>query len=134
MTWSPGVKGIDSGADDFISKPVNRIELLARTRSLIRSKKLNNRMTNIENVLFSLANAVEAKDRYTQGHTNRVAHLAKSLGKIMGLSEKEKEALHFGGILHDIGKIGIAESLLNKPGPLDPSEWGNNEEASRYRL
>lgn len=117
------VKGIENGADDFITKPVNRIEIMARIKSLIKSRKLNNRLTNIENVLFSLANAVEAKDRYTQGHTNRVAHLAVSLGHLMGVSEKEKEALRLGGILHDIGKIGIKESVLNKPGPLDPSEW-----------
>ena len=117
------VKGMESGADDFISKPVNRIEILARTKSLIRSKKLNNSLTNIENVLFSLASAVEAKDQYTQGHTNRVAHLAMTLGKTMGLTEKELEALRLGGMLHDIGKIGIPESILNKPGPLDDREW-----------
>ena len=117
------VKGMESGADDFISKPVNRIEILARTKSLIKNKKLNNSLTNIENVLFSLANAVEAKDRYTQGHTTRVAHLAITLGERMGLEEKEVEALRIGGMLHDIGKIGIPENILNKPGPLDDREW-----------
>lgn len=117
------VKGMESGADDFLSKPVNRLEILARTKSLIRSKKLNNRLTSIENVLFSLANAVEAKDRYTQGHTVRVATLAVTLGERMGLAEKELEALRIGGMLHDIGKIGIPEHVLNKPGKLDPKEW-----------
>jgi putative two-component system response regulator len=117
------VKGLESGADDFISKPVNRIEILARTKSLVKNKKLNNSLTNIENVLFSLANAVEAKDRYTQGHTTRVASLATILGKKMGLEEKEIEALRVGGMLHDIGKIGIPEGVLNKPGPLDEAEW-----------
>jgi putative two-component system response regulator len=117
------VKGMESGADDFITKPVNRIEIRARTKSLIRNKKLNDRLTNIENVLFSLANAVEAKDRYTQGHTTRVATTAISLGRRMGLEEKELEALRIGGILHDIGKIGVPEFILNKPGPLDDHEW-----------
>jgi putative two-component system response regulator len=117
------VKGMESGADDFISKPVNRIEILARTKSLIKNKKLNNSLTNIENVLFSLANAVEAKDHYTQGHTTRVAGLAMTLGRKIGLEEKDMEALRVGGMLHDIGKIGIPESILNKPGPLDDSEW-----------
>ncbi len=117
------VRGMESGADDFISKPVNRIEILARTKSLIKNRKLNNSLTNIENVLFSLANAVEAKDRYTQGHTARVARLAMALGKKIGLEEKEMEALRIGGMLHDIGKIGIPESILNKPGPLDEAEW-----------
>jgi putative two-component system response regulator len=117
------VKGMESGADDFITKPVNRIEILARTKSLIRNKKLNNSLTNIENVLFSLANAVEAKDHYTQGHTTRVANLAMTMGKKMGLEAKEMEALRIGGMLHDIGKIGIPERILNKPGPLDNQEW-----------
>jgi putative two-component system response regulator len=117
------VKGMESGADDFLSKPVNRPEFLARTKSLLRNKKLNNRLTSIENVLFSLANAVEAKDQYTQGHTVRVATLAMTLGERMGLKEKELEALRIGGMLHDIGKIGIPEHILNKPGPLDPQEW-----------
>ena len=117
------VEGMESGADDFISKPVNRIEILARTKSLIKNRKLNNSLTNIENVLFSLAIAVEAKDRYTQGHTARVASLAMALGEKIGLEEKEMEALRIGGMLHDIGKIGIPESILNKPGPLDEAEW-----------
>lgn len=117
------VKGMECGADDFITKPVNRIEIRARTRSLIQSKKMNNRLTNIENVLFSLANAVEAKDRCTQGHTTRVATTAINLGRRMGLEERELEALRIGGILHDIGKIGVPEFILNKPGPLDGHEW-----------
>jgi putative two-component system response regulator len=114
---------MESGADDFITKPVNRIEIRARTSSLIQSKKLNKKLTNIENVLFSLANAVEAKDRYTQGHTTRVATTAISLGRRMGLEERDLEALRIGGILHDIGKIGVPEGILNKPGPLDSHEW-----------
>jgi putative two-component system response regulator len=117
------VKGMESGADDFLTKPVHRPEFLARTKSLLHNKKLNNRLTSIENVLFSLANAVEAKDRYTQGHTVRVATLAMALGEKIGLTERELEALRIGGMLHDIGKIGIPENVLNKPGPLDPQEW-----------
>ena len=117
------VKGIESGADDFISKPVNRIEILARVKSLVNNRMQNNRLTSIENVLFSLANAVEAKDPYTQGHTSRVATLAMTLGEKLGLGEPEIEALRIGGMLHDIGKIGIPEYILNKPGPLDSQEW-----------
>lgn len=117
------VKGMECGADDFISKPANRLEIMARVKTLITTHKQNNRLTSIENVLFSLANAVEAKDRYTQGHTSRVANLAIDLGKKMRLSEHEIEALRIGGILHDIGKIGIPEYILTKPGPLDDQEW-----------
>jgi len=117
------VKGIESGADDFITKPVNKIELIARTKSLVNVKKLNNNLTSIENVLFSLAITVEAKDAYTQGHIERVANVGVVLGRKMGLSPKEIEALRYGGMLHDIGKIGVPEDVLNKPGSLDDQEW-----------
>lgn len=117
------IKGIESGADDFLTKPPNRPELIARTRSLIKMKKLSNSFTSIENVLFSLARAVEAKDTYTQGHTERVSNLSLALGKKMGLSHKEMTALSYGGIMHDIGKIGVPNEILNKNGPLDNDEW-----------
>jgi putative two-component system response regulator len=117
------IKGIESGADDFLTKPVNRIELIARTQSLIRLKMLHNNLTDIENVLFSFAKAVEAKDEYTQGHTERVATLSTELGKRMGLPEHELKALSFGGALHDIGKIGIPNQILNKPDHLSNEEW-----------
>jgi putative two-component system response regulator len=117
------IKGIESDADDFITKPPNKMELLARTKSLIKLKRLNDKLASIENVLFSLAKTVEAKDEYTQGHVERVSKLAIALGKKMGLSEREMEALRYGGILHDIGKIGIPGDILNKPGPLNDGEW-----------
>jgi len=117
------IKGIEAGADDFITKPINKVELLARTKSLVNVKKLNNNLASIENVLFSLAITVEAKDAYTQGHIERVANVAVLLGRKMALSAKEIESLRFGGMLHDIGKIGIPEDVLNKPGPLDNAEW-----------
>lgn len=117
------LKGIDAGADDFLSKPANMQELQARAKSLVRVRGLNRDYANIEYVLFSLANAVEAKDSSTQGHTERVANLATALGEKMGLSGRELSALRLGGILHDIGKIGISEEILNKPGLLTDDEW-----------
>ncbi|MDQ5988053.1 MAG: Sensor histidine kinase RcsC [Syntrophus sp. SKADARSKE-3] len=117
------VQSIEAGADDFISKPINKLELLARTRSLIAVKRLNENMIGFENALISLANAVEAKDVYTQGHIKRVSSMAILLGKRMSLSSREVEALRIGGILHDIGKIGIPDAILKKAGTLDPDEW-----------
>jgi putative two-component system response regulator len=117
------VRAIDAGADDVITKPPNKAELLARVKALIRTKKLNDSLVSTESVLFSLANAVEAKDRYTDGHVKRVSMLAVDLGRMMDLSARDIEALRVGGILHDIGKIGVPDSVLNKPGPLDPGEW-----------
>ncbi|MDY0325389.1 MAG: response regulator [Candidatus Cloacimonadaceae bacterium] len=116
------LKGIDAGADDFISKPPNVSELVARTKSLIRIRQLNRSLASIESVLFSMAKAVEAKDKYTQGHIERVAHVSTVLGRKMGMSEEEIKAMEYGGILHDIGKIGIPNEILNKPGPLTSEE------------
>ena len=116
------IRGIEAGADDFITKPPNKLELMARTKTLINLKRVNNNLTSVENVLFSLANSVEAKGVNTQGHIERVANMAVMLGERLDLSQKEIKALRFGGMLHDIGKIGIPEQVLNKPGPLSPEE------------
>jgi len=117
------IKGIEAGADDFISKPPNHVELMARVKSLVKVKMLNNSLTSIENVLFSVANIIEAKDAYTQGHITRVSNLAVDVGRRMGLTKKQIAELRIGGILHDIGKIGVPEEILNKPGALEPDEW-----------
>lgn len=117
------VKGIEAGADDFIVKPPRREEITARIKSLVRLRQVNRNYTSIENVLLSLAKAVEAKDSYTQGHTERVSILAEKLGRIMNLPEKDIISLRLGGILHDVGKIGVPIEILNKPGPLNEEEW-----------
>ncbi len=116
------LRAIEAGADDFVTKPPNRAELLARTNSLLKAKFLNDDLASIENVLISLANAIEARDACTQGHVQRVANLAHELGSRMGLSKPEQKALKLGGILHDIGKIQVPDDILNKPGPLLPGE------------
>jgi putative two-component system response regulator len=90
---------------------------------LIKLKRLNDNLTSIEYVLFSLAKTVEAKDAYTQGHVERVSNLGIALGRKMGLSDSEIEALRYGGALHDIGKIAVPGHILNKPAPLSPEEW-----------
>jgi putative two-component system response regulator len=130
------VKGIEAGADDFITKPPNLSELIARTKSLIRLRQLNRNLASIENVLFSMAKAVEAKDKYTQGHIERVAHLSTAIGQKMELNTEEIAAMKYGGILHDIGKIGIPNEILNKPGKLTPEERGIMETHSMigYRI
>jgi len=116
------IKSIEAGADEFITKPPDKMELLARTNSLIKIKKLNNNLISIEKVLFSLAKAVEAKDKYTEGHILRVSNMAVALGKKMGLSQKKIKAIEIGGMLHDIGKIAVPEEILNKPGRLNLEE------------
>lgn len=117
------IRAIEAGADDFMITPPDRIELLARTQSLLRESALNRKLTSIESVLISMANAVEAKDVYTQGHSVRVSDMAVTLAKKMNLSEEEIDALRLGCILHDIGKIGVPGEILNRPGRLTPDEF-----------
>ncbi len=70
-----------------------------------------------------LVSTIEAKDSYTRGHTERVAKYAVMLADVLGLSKKERETVNFGAVLHDIGKLGVYETILNKPGELTDDEW-----------
>ena len=74
--------------------------------------------------LASLANALEEKDAYTHDHTQEVVALALDVGRALRLGPEELDLLELGALFHDIGKIRIPESILNKPGPLDDAEWG----------
>ncbi len=116
------IKGIEAGADDFLSKPYNRLELFTRVRSLLKLKRHTDELENAETVLFSLALSVEAKDPYTNGHCDRLARYSVALGKALGLHAEQLKALQRGGVLHDLGKIGVPESILLKPGPLNEVE------------
>src|SRR5216684_2958318 len=116
------VMALESGADDFMSKPVERLELVARVRSALRLKAVYDRLDSAEQVIFSLAAAVEAKDSYIERHTNRVAESARYLGSRMGLPDGDLDALYRGGIIHDIGKIGVPDAVLLKPGSLNADE------------
>jgi putative two-component system response regulator len=117
------IMALEAGADDFMAKPVEGAELLARVRSALRLKELYNTLDGAEHVIFSLATAVEAKDAFTERHTQRVGESARLLGQRFGLPETALDTLYRGGIVHDIGKIGVSDSILHKPGPLNPIEW-----------
>ena len=116
------IMALEAGADDFMAKPVEAAELIARVRSALRLKELYNTLDSAEHVIFSLATAVEAKDSFTERHTQRVGETARLLGQKLGLPEPTLDVLYRGGIIHDIGKIGVSDSILHKPGPLEPSE------------
>ena len=73
--------------------------------------------------LLGLANALEAKDPYTHGHSERVARLAQQLGRRLGCSSDQRRLIAQAGLLHDLGKIGVPEGILRKPGPLTEKEW-----------
>lgn len=125
------IAGIAAGCDDFLTKPVDAEQLLARTRNLLRSKALIDDLEQAENVLVSLANALDAKDNYTRGHSERVADYAERLGGAMGLDREERKNLRRAGLLHDIGKIGTRLDYLQKPGKLTTEEY---EEVKKHPL
>jgi putative two-component system response regulator len=116
-------QGLDAGADDFVAKPFRRLELLARVRSAVRMRQAILGMETARSVVAALAGAVAAKDPVTEHHCQRLAGLAGRLGARLGLVPEEREALEYGAVLHDVGKIGIPEAILLKPGPLTPEEW-----------
>jgi putative two-component system response regulator len=116
------MQGIESGADDFINKPVNKEELLARVRSLLKIKQFTDELEHAETVLFALALSIEAKDPYTEGHCDRLSQSSEALAKRLSLTEEERVALRRGGIIHDIGKVAVPDQILLKPGPLTPEE------------
>jgi putative two-component system response regulator len=116
------VRALEAGADDYMTKPVDRVELVARVRSALRLKATYDSLDSAEHVIFALAAAVEAKDPYTEAHTQRVAESARRIGSLMGLPASDLDALYRGGLIHDIGKIGVPDAILLKPGPLDAEE------------
>jgi putative two-component system response regulator len=116
------IDGINAGADDFLSKPIDFNELLARTRSLLRLKLYTDELENAEAVVFTLARSIEARDPYTHGHCERLAEMSTRLGARLGIPEEEIKALRWAGIVHDIGKVVVPDSILLKPGPLTEDE------------
>ncbi len=116
------IEGINAGADDFLSKPIDFNELLARTRSLLRLKRYTDELENAESVLFTLAHGIEARDPYTLGHCERLAALSSRMGERLALPEEEVTALRRAGIVHDIGKVMVPDAILLKPGPLTANE------------
>ncbi|MBB5059908.1 putative two-component system response regulator [Granulicella aggregans] len=117
------VRGIEAGADDFLTKPIDPIELKARVRSLLKRKEYTDELDSAEHVLMALGATIEEKDPYTKGHCERISLLSVQLGKKLGLGREELRALKIAGTLHDIGKVIVPDSILLKPGPLDFHEW-----------
>jgi putative two-component system response regulator len=117
------IRGIEAGADDFVTKPFNAPELRARVRSLLRIKRYTDDLDNAESVIVSLALTIEARDGTTAGHCQRLSEFASALGRTLGLSADDVSALARGGFLHDVGKVGIPDAVLLKPGPLAPDEY-----------
>ncbi len=131
------LRGIEAGVDDFISKPFDRTELRARVRTILRLnryRKLRDEHTRLEIALEELEDAydqtiegwvkaLDIRDQETEGHTRRVTEMTLNLVKAMGMDEEKLVHVRRGALLHDIGKMGVPDSILNKPGKLDEREW-----------
>ncbi|MGZ5431556.1 MAG: HD domain-containing phosphohydrolase [Thermoanaerobaculia bacterium] len=116
-------EAIVAGADDFINYPLNRLELVTRIHSLLRIREYHADLEQTQNVICALALALEAKDRYTRGHSQRVGDLSRTFALHLGLTADTAERIRIAGLLHDIGKIAVPERLLNKKGPLTRDEF-----------
>lgn len=117
------MEAMRAGADDFLPLPLNGLEVVARVRSLLRLQLYFRDLEEYQGVVLSLATALEAKDPYTRGHSERVGLVAARIAREMGYDADFCERMRVGGLLHDLGKIGVPERLLNKTGPLTESEF-----------
>ena len=117
------IRGIEAGADDFLNKPIFPEELFARVNSLLKLKEFTDELEHVEEVLFTLALGVEARDPYTEGHCDRLSRYASDLGRHLKQDEESVTALKRGGVLHDLGKISIPDEILKKGTNLTPEEW-----------
>ena len=143
------VRGIEAGCDDFISKPVDPSELTARVKSLLKVKTYNDYLRNYERELekevakrtkelytamaiieetaletiHRLAAAAECRDQYTGSHILRMSRYAEAIAKKMAMESRFVKAILYAASMHDIGKIGIPDKILMKPGKLNAKEW-----------
>ncbi len=117
------IHGLEAGASDFVTKPYEAPELVARVRAALRTRAAFDRLESAQSVISAVASAVEAKDPTTEQHCSRLAELALNLARSAGVSPETLEAIAFGAVLHDVGKIGVRESIIRKLTPLDDDEW-----------
>lgn len=143
------VKALEAGADDLLTKPVDKTELRARVQSLVKIKSYQDRLENQQKVLeeavtrqtkqlrqalqnlqqasldtiVRLARASEYKDEDTGMHIQRMSHYAAAVARKMGLPDEEADNILYAAPMHDIGKIGIPDSILLKPDRLTETEW-----------
>jgi len=112
-----------AGVDDFLTRPFGQPELHERLETVARNRAQFLAAEAPDAVLAALVNAVATSHPATASHSHRVARLAANLGAAIGLPPEDLEAVMSGGLLHDVGKIGVPEAVLQKPGPLSGDEW-----------
>lgn len=117
------ITGLDSGADEFLLKPLQPAVVRTRIRTMLRHKALTDSLEEAETILFALAQSVEQRDKYTGLHCERLSAYSIALGRALGLGKAEQLTLFRGGYLHDIGKVSIPDAILFKRGLLNEEEW-----------
>jgi putative two-component system response regulator len=117
------ITGRQAGADDFLTKPVDPLELLARVGSLARLKRYTDDLDSAAAIITTLATMIEARDGYSEGHCHRMANYATAVGRALGLGAMDLQALHRGGFIHDIGMLAISPVVVMRAGPLEPDEF-----------
>ena len=127
---SSRLAGLEAGADDYIVKPFDRIELRTRIRTIIRLnrfRKLQQALSLLQDAyeatLQGWVRAVDLREHELEGHSQRVAEMTVRLARALRFEPDELVHIHRGALLHDIGKIAIPDSILRKAGPLSESEW-----------
>ncbi|UWG96108.1 response regulator [Dehalobacter sp. DCM] len=116
-------RALKVGINDFLVKPFDALELKLKIGYIVGLKHAIDDLKNVNNILLALAKAVDAKDHYTEGHTERVSQYAVKIAENMNLSTRQIRDLTTASILHDIGKIGIPDNILNKNGKLTDQEY-----------
>ena len=129
--------GLHAGAADFIRKPFAAEVLLKRVQNTIELNRLHNDMAQeirvkteklsraYIQIVQALAASVDAKDKYTHGHSSRVAAYSREIARRAGFSETEQDNIYMMGLLHDVGKIGIQDAIINKAGRLTDEEFAS---------
>ncbi|MGK7871971.1 MAG: HD domain-containing phosphohydrolase [Xenococcaceae cyanobacterium] len=116
------IRAREVGGDDFLSKPLYSLELSAKVKSWIYQKRLNEDLDRIEQVLFSIARAIENRYPNSGNSCARLANLAQSFGEYLQLSTIDIQNLRYAAYLHDIGTVGIPDDIMLKKGELTPEE------------
>jgi len=133
---------LDKGAVEFLSKPVDRIELSVRVRNLLKLKEYQDFLENYNRILkdeveqrtrdlqnsyvetiYTMTSAAEYKDEETGTHVRRISHYCKELAQTLGMTAEYANTLYYASPMHDIGKIGIPDHVLFKPASFTPEEW-----------
>jgi len=119
------IEGFDAGGVDYVTKPFDKDVLLRRVKTHIELKRLKDKELEEtqKEIIFTMGAIGETRSKETGNHVKRVAEYSRLLASLYGLSEDECELIKMASPMHDIGKVGIPDNILNKPGSFEPNEW-----------